>query len=142
MLTPHFDLDEFVFSSTAQRLGIDNTPPLGLIPAIAKCALGLEQVRDILGQPIRIDSGYRCPMLNKAVGGAANSAHMDGYAADFTTPFGSPLEVVKALVAANMDFDQLIQEGTWTHISFAPSLQRQVLTAHFTAGGTVYTEGV
>jgi zinc D-Ala-D-Ala carboxypeptidase len=143
MLTPHFQLEEFYFSSTATRLGIDNYPPLEVIPNIAKCALGLEAVRALLGNPITLDSGYRCAALNKAVGGAANSAHMDGFAADFICPgFGPPLAIVKEIQWSDLEFDQCIYEGQWCHLSFAPTMRREILTAHFGPAGTTYTEGV
>lgn len=142
-LSPNFRLDELTFSATAQRLCIDNTPDARTASHLVALAAGLEQVRVLLGsRPIRINSGYRCPALNKAVGGAANSAHMLGYAADFTcVEFGPPLEIVRALQRSRLDFDQVIQEGTWVHVSFAPTARRQVLTAHFGPGGTTYSMG-
>ena len=92
---------------------------------------------------IRISSGYRSPELNAAIRGAKKSAHLEGYAADFTCPsFGSPREVVRAIAASVIEFDQCIYEGTWVHISFDPDARRHVLTAHFGQGGTTYTEGV
>lgn len=142
-LTTHFTLDELVASSTATRLGIDNTPPPQIVAALGVTAAGLEQVRTLLGdKPMHIDSGYRCPALNAAVRGAKNSAHMSGYAVDFVCPgFGTPIEIVRAIQASPIHFDLLIQEGTWVHISFAPDMRRQVLTAHFGPGGTTYTQG-
>lgn len=141
-LTDHFTLEELIFSSTAQRLGIDNTPGLETIAALTRTAMGLEQIRALLSAPMHIDSGYRCPALNKAVGGASESAHVDGWAADFICPgFGEPLAIVKAIEASGIDFDQCIQEGAWVHVSFAPTLRRQILTAHFSTNGTTYTQG-
>lgn len=141
-LTDHFTLEELTFSSTAQRLGIDNTPSLETVAKLTRTAMGLEQIRALLGAPMHIDSGYRCPALNKAVGGAATSAHMDGMAADFICPsFGDPLSIVKAIEASGIDFDQCIQEGTWVHVSFAPTMRRQILTAHFSDNGATYTQG-
>jgi hypothetical protein len=140
-MSEHFSKAELTFSSTAERLGIDNTPPNDITINILSTAELLEQVRTLLGHPMNIDSGYRCPKLNQAVGGAGNSAHMTGYAVDFTCPqFGTPLEIVKA-IRAMMNFDQLIQEGTWVHISFAPTMRQMVLTAHFENGHTTYTHG-
>lgn len=141
-LSEHFTLEELMFSSTAQRLGIDNTPNAVMVANLTNCASGLEEVRALLGRPMSIDSGYRCPDLNKAVGGASNSAHMTGYADDFVCPgFGTPEQIVKAIVASDIVFDQCIQEGTWVHISFDPAARKQVLTAHFGAAGTTYTQG-
>ena len=144
MLTPHFSLAELTFSATAQRRQIDNSPPPSVLRNLNQLAVGLEDVRAALdGLPIRINSGYRCPALNRIVGGARLSAHLDGWAADFVCPdFGSPLEIVRALAKSDITFDKLIQEVTWVHISFAPEGRRQLLTAHFGVGGTTYTAGV
>jgi len=144
MLTPHFSLAELTFSATAQRRQIDNSPPPSVLRNLNQLAVGLEDVRAALdGLPIRINSGYRCPALNRIVGGARLSAHLDGWAADFVCPdFGSPLEIVRVLARSDLVFDKLIQEGTWVHISFAPEGRRQLLTAHFGPGGTTYSAGV
>lgn len=142
-LSEHFTLEELVFSSTAARLGINNSANGDIITALTIAAIGMEQVRSLLGNnPIHVDSGYRCPALNKAVGGASNSAHMQGYAVDFfCAEFGTPIDIITAIMASAIAFDQLIQEGTWVHISFAPTMRHQVLTAHFNATGTTYTAG-
>ena len=67
-LTAHFSLEELIASETATRSGIDNTPPSELMPNLRALADGLEKVRAALGgRPIHINSGYRCPALNKAV---------------------------------------------------------------------------
>lgn len=78
--------------------------------------IGLERVRAVLGCPILISSGYRSPKLNAAIGGARNSQHCKGEAADFIAPgFGSPMEVCKEIVKhqESIQFDQLIHEGSW-----------------------------
>ena len=142
-LTEHFTLAELVHSSTAIRLGIDNTPPEEIIANLRILAQGLERIRAVLGHPMHIDSGYRCDVLNAAVKGSKNSAHMQGYAADFTCPaFGTPLEIVKVIIGSGIKFDQCIQEGTWVHISFDPRIRGEVLTAHFRNGEVNYTQGV
>jgi zinc D-Ala-D-Ala carboxypeptidase len=144
-LTLHFSLEELTHSEKAQELGIDNTPPKEDLPNLLDVAVGLEKVRALLGgKPMTINSGYRGPELNEAVHGIAHSAHEACYAADFVAPgFGTPLEIVQALATSDLIFDQLIQEGTWVHVSFAPTQRREVLTAHFVEGGTTtYTMGV
>lgn len=142
-LTEHFTLEELTFSQMAARRGIDNTPSLEVVAHLTTLAEGLEKVRTLLGAPIRITSGYRSPALNAAIGGAKNSAHKEGYAADFICPaFGPPISVVKAIDLSDIRFDQLIYEGTWIHISFDTDMRRQVLTADFSTGTTRYTEGV
>ncbi len=142
-LTEHFSLAELTFSSTAERKGINNAPSPQIVEHLRVLATGLENVRALLGHPMRVDSGFRCTELNAAVGGAKTSAHMLGYAADFVCPgFGNPLEIVRAISSSDLVFDQCIQEGTWVHISFDPKSRRDVLTAIFGAGGTSYRKGV
>ncbi|MDP1873625.1 D-Ala-D-Ala carboxypeptidase family metallohydrolase [Phenylobacterium sp.] len=137
-LSANFHLDEFVTSQTAARRGIDNTPPAPVLIRLKNTAKGLEKVRAVLGKPILISSGYRSPALNKAVGGSATSDHMNGDAADFISPgFGTPIAICRAIVAAGIKFDQLIEEGTWVHISFGPRMRGQILTMRngkYTAG--------
>lgn len=73
----------------------------------------------------------------------ALNQHMCGMAADFTAPFfGTPLQVARAIVASKITFDQLIQEGTWVHISFSAKPRRSVLTAKFTNGVASYSPGL
>lgn len=129
-LSPHFTLAEFVISETAARAGIDNDPPLEIVAALKRTAQGLEAVRVRLGgAPITVTSGYRCPALNAAIGGAKDSQHMRGEAADFICPrFGSPTEVATALRDSGIEYDQLIIEfGRWVHISFSAAPRRQAL---------------
>jgi zinc D-Ala-D-Ala carboxypeptidase len=142
-LTQHFTLEELTFSSTACRLQIPNDPPPHVVDHLMRVADGLEHVRTLLGgRPIQIDSGYRCPALNRAVCGAPNSAHLDGYAADFVCrTSGEPIAIVRTIAQSSLAFDQLIQEGTWVHISFDLRMRRQVLTAHFGPNGTTYSQG-
>ena len=129
-LSPHFTLAELTASQTAARLGINNTPPPSIVDALRKTSQLLEQVRALLGKPIIVSSGYRAPHVNRAVGGAANSAHMLGCAADFACPaFGSPLEVCRAIAQSDIAYDQLIHEfRAWVHIAWSPQPRRMVLT--------------
>jgi zinc D-Ala-D-Ala carboxypeptidase len=134
-LTPHFTLAEFVRSDTATAEGIDNTPDANEVDELGETALLLEKVRAHCGHhPVLISSGYRCPDLNEAVGGADDSAHLYGCAADFTIPdFGDPLDVCLAIEPHLNEWgvDQLIYEMTWVHIGRAipPSTPRnQCLT--------------
>lgn len=141
-LTEHFSLEELTHSDTAERDGIDNTPSSDVLPNLQIVANGLELVRVLLGAPMHLNSGFRCPALNDEVHGVHHSAHEVGFAADFVAPdFGDPLAIVHAIQASDIQFDQVIQEGTWVHISFDPGMRRQVLTAHFGPGGTTYTAG-
>jgi zinc D-Ala-D-Ala carboxypeptidase len=142
-LTAHFALVELTRSNTGERLGIDNTPSLEVVANLTRLAMGLEQVRALLGHPMQIDSGYRCPALNKAVGGVSDSAHVVGFAADFICPeYGTPLEIARAIAGSGIAVDQIIQEGSWCHVSFDPRLRHQALTATFGPGGATYSKGV
>lgn len=129
-LSEHFTLAELTASQSAGRLGLDNTPPVAIVDALRKTAQLLEQVRALLGKPIIVSSGYRAPQVNRAVGGAANSAHMLGCAADFACPaFGSPLEVCREIAQSDIAYDQLIHEfRAWVHIAWSPQPRRMVLT--------------
>jgi hypothetical protein len=143
-LTEHFSLDELTASETALRKGIDNTPPPAVTEKLRMLAATLEQVRSLLGNnSIRISSGYRSLELNRAIGSGDLSAHVLGYAVDFTCPkFGTPKEVAKKIAESPIKFDQLIYEGTWIHLSVDPRNRREVLTAHFGKGKTSYTKGI
>lgn len=128
-LSPNFYLAEFVNSETATRLGIDNTPSVDIIKALTYTATQLEDVRQLLNnKPIKINSGYRCPALNEAVGGAKNSAHMYGWAVDFVCPgHGIPFKIIQTLLKAKLPFDKCINERTWVHLSFDPRRRKQVM---------------
>lgn len=145
-LSTHFTLEELTASDKAVRLGIDNTPTDEALDALYTTAAGMERVRDVLGDKrVFSTSGYRCPKLNTATGGASASQHMKGEAVDFVCPdFGTPMEVCQEVVA-NTDyvgFDQLIMEGTWVHISFSDRNRGEVLTATFKGGKATYTKGL
>ena len=125
-LTDHFILAEFTTSQEASRRGIDNDPPPEVVENLYLLATALEDVRERLGAPIVISSGYRSPALNAAVGGAANSAHVQGCAADILCPaFGNPLSVCREIaMIPGLRYDQIIYEygynnGGWTHLGFA-----------------------
>lgn len=129
-LSDHFTLDEFAHSQTAARLGINNDPPIEALPALKRTAAGLELVRDLLGMPITVSSGWRGVALNAAVHGSKSSQHMVGEAVDFICPaFGSPKQIVDAILASSIRFDQLIEEyGEWVHISFVDTPRLMALT--------------
>jgi zinc D-Ala-D-Ala carboxypeptidase len=145
-ITRNFSLSEFCNSDTAVRLGIDNTPTAMVVGNLRNVLIpGMQSVRDILSAPIFVKSGYRCPDLNRAVRGASSSDHLMGNAADFVAPaFGTPLEICKRLVEhiQTLQFDQLIFEGGWVHISFSARRRNEVLSAHFTSNGVNYTPGL
>lgn len=126
-LTAHFALEEL---AATQHRDIDNRPPPEVVATLRTTAAQMEQVRRLLGERvISVSSGYRCPELNRAVGGSRTSAHLTGHAVDFNCfGFGPPSAVCRALAESPLRFDQLIEEGTWVHVSFDPRMRRQVLT--------------
>ena len=126
-LSAHFALEEL---ACTQHRELDNTPPPEVAEILRATAARMEEVRGLLGdRVISVSSGYRCRALNRAVGGARTSAHLSGHAVDFNCyGFGEPLAVCRAIAGSALAFDQLIEEGTWVHISFDPRLRRQVLT--------------
>ncbi len=124
----YFTLDELTRSRTATRLGIDNTPTT---EAVACLKLLVEHVLDPLrqawGRPIAVTSGYRCPQLNKAVGGVPGSQHLLGQAADIVA--GSPRDnarLYKLLQQLRLPVDQAIDEHghQWLHVSYGPRNRR------------------
>jgi hypothetical protein len=122
-LTPHFTLDEMVFSQTAARMGIDNTPTAQIVHNLRRVCQALETVREEMGElPVIVSSGYRSPALNRAVGGSASSRHMIGLAVDFTVPrYGPTLRVARAIATCGLQYDQVIHEfGRWVHLGLAP----------------------
>ena len=127
MLTKHFSLSEFVRSETAEKLGIDNTPPEPTLKNIKVLAEGLEKIRAILDVPMLISSGYRSKELNRKVGGVDNSDHRTGYAADFVAPkFGSVEKICKAIKDSGIPVDQCINElNRWVHVSFSPRMRNE-----------------
>lgn len=136
-LTEHFTLEEFTTSSTAKARGIDNSVSSQRVVYNLRnlCEQVLEPLRSYANQPITISSGYRCKALNKVVGGARNSQHMTGEAADIHIPLydfkdstGSRLTDIQLArdwmqwLTDNTDFDQLILETVnrrifWIHVS-------------------------
>lgn len=127
----YFTIKELCKSSTATQRGIDNTPNSEIVSNLEQLVDNvLDPLREKYGSPIKVNSGYRCEKLNKAVGGANTSQHRYGLAADITT--GSKLGNKNLFILAqqmNLPFDQLIDEKTysWIHISFSKKPRKQVL---------------
>lgn len=126
-LTQHFTLAELTHSGTAQRLRLDNTPTPEALANLLYTAEMLERIRATLGVPIVITSGYRGPVVNRAVGGVSSSDHMSGEAADILAPrFGTPHAIATLLapLVSTLGIGQLILEGIggkqWVHVSTRP----------------------
>lgn len=140
-LSEHFSLIEATQSQTAERLGIDNShPELDTICAATKTATKLEIVRSVISGPIKISSWIRCLELNRALKSKDTSQHIKGEAVDFISPPFSPLEICKIILLnkEKVNFDQLILEHTWVHISWnsAPDgLQKGQVLSLLSGGG-------
>lgn len=129
-LTPHFTLAELTVTET----GLDNTPDETQIQLLLTLAEFLEKVRVVLSNhPITVNSAFRSAEVNAAVGGVADSAHALCFAADITCEgYGTVYEVALAISlaqsAGKLEFDQLIYEQTWVHVSRDPQLRKERLT--------------
>ena len=118
-LSDNFTLDEFTRSDTASRLGIINEPGEKELAALrVLVSRTIQPLRDKLGVPIHVNSGYRCPELNKAVGGVPTSQHQKGEAADLSID-GKAADILEALENSNIPFDQAIlyRKHNFLHVS-------------------------
>lgn len=117
----YFSINELCRSDTANRLGIDNTPneevKANLIALIENV---LDPIREWYGKPIYVNSGYRCPELNKAVGGVNNSQHVNGQAADIDVFDEKENKKIFDYIVNYLNFDQCLWEnnGAWIHVSY------------------------
>jgi len=117
-LSKHFTLEELIVSDYALRHSISNEPTGTALLNLERLAELLEKVRDVLGRPIFINSGYRSPEVNKGVKGQAISQHCFGCAADIKVNGLTPDQIIKKILISGIEFDQLIREfDSWVHIS-------------------------
>lgn len=120
----HFTLTELTRSATARRLGIDNTPSPEAVAALTQLVDNvLDPLREAWGAPLYVTSGYRCPALNRAVGGVPHSQHILGQAADVTTGnIDGNRRLWQLLQSLKLPVDQVINEHgyRWLHISHGP----------------------
>lgn len=124
-LSEHFSLRELTTSEIAERKGLDNMPNGIELDNLVRLAEKLEEVRKVIGKPIVVNSAFRSIEVNEAVGGVKSSQHCLGCAADIRVVGMKPDEVVRAIIASDIQFDQLIREfDSWTHISI-PNLPDQ-----------------
>jgi uncharacterized protein YcbK (DUF882 family) len=115
-LSEHFSLDEL--THTDHRM-FDNTPNASEMANLVRLATFLEEVKTVLGgKPVMINSAFRSKQVNDAVGSKDTSQHRNGCAADIRVPSMTPDEVVKAIIASGIGYDQVIREfDRWVHIS-------------------------
>jgi len=150
-LSANFSLKELTKSDTATRLGIDNTPNEETIDNLKTlCDKVLQPVREHFGKSVTINSGYRSPESNAAVGGSKTSDHCKGQAADIEID-GVPNPELAQWIMDNLEYTQLILEfytqgipdSGWVHVSYDPNnLKKQELTAVKVAGKTQYLNGL
>lgn len=150
-LTNNFTLEELTKSETALRRGLDNTPTVEVVENLKVLAEKvLQPVRDHFAKGVKVNSGYRAPEVNAAVGGSKTSDHCLGMAADIEIP-GLPNAELAEWIEANLEYTQLILEfytqgvpdSGWVHVSYDPkNLKKQSLTAVKREGKTVYLPGL
>lgn len=135
----YFTLDEMIASATARRLGINNKPPAAIVDNLQELVDNiLDPLRLHWGRPVIVTSGYRCPTLNKVVGGALDSQHRYGQAADIRTVSDDRednMRLLQCLIDLKLPFDELIAEFVddkgrpdWIHVSFSPKRRGMMLT--------------
>jgi hypothetical protein len=150
-LSANFTLKELTKSDTATRLGLDNTPDDEALENLKTlCEMVLQPVREHFGKSVTVNSGYRSPESNAAVGGSKTSDHCKGQAADIEID-GLPNPELAQWIMDNLDYTQLILEfytqgqpnSGWVHVSYDPNnLKKQELTAVKVAGKTQYLNGL
>lgn len=124
----HFTIAEFVASTTADRMGITNRLPRELLPNVQRLVgQVLDPLREWYGHPIRINSGYRCPALNKAVGGVEGSYHTTGCAADIDTGSYEENKKLFARIKNHLPYTELGWEGggRWIHVALVPGREQE-----------------
>ena len=149
MISAHISYREGVYSTTATRKGINNTPndeQLANMELVAEEVF--EPLRKWVGGPIKINSFFRCPELNKSIGGSSKSQHCKGQAIDIDDTFGKATNAeMYHFIKDNLDFDQIIWEfgnddnPDWIHVSYASAEENRnrCLKAHRENGKTKYS---
>ena len=150
-LSQNFSLAEMTKSETALRLDLPNDPEIDHLENLKDLGENvLQPVRNYFGMGVKVNSAYRHPDVNKAVGGSTTSDHCKGMAADIEIP-GIPNAELAEWIQDNIEFRQLILEfytpgvpdSGWVHVSYNPSdNKKQVLTAMKENGKTVYKPGL
>jgi uncharacterized protein YcbK (DUF882 family) len=115
----NFKISELIHSDLAVQNNINNMPDINaldnMLELIFHC---LQPIRDLIKKPIIITSGFRNQQINFLAGGAFNSQHKEGKAADFVIKGMTPKQIIEIIKNSNIEYDQLIDERTWVHISF------------------------
>lgn len=143
--TKNFSLHELLVTSHRKFDEEQYNPPAEVVENLRALAVNvLQPLRDKTGTPIKVNSGYRCPSLNKAIGGASKSQHMTGHAADIIDLTNGNEFLFKKIKGLKLPFDQMIDEFgfRWVHVSYDPKRNRkEVLQAKKDAKGkTIYVK--
>ncbi len=147
-ITKDFTLRQLTHSDMGVRNHFDEqfNPSQSIIDDLTQLAKNiLQPLRDSLGENFFIPCAYRCPRVNKAVGGAATSQHLLGQASDNIYSKGNII-LAKKIIELNLPFDQLIIEGgtlskpNWIHVSHSARHRKEILRADFSTGKAVYTK--
>lgn len=151
----YFTIRELTKSNTAVRKGINNTPNSIIVNSLTVLIDNvLDPLREKWGAPIIVTSGYRCPALNRAVGGASGSQHTKGEAADIRSMSDSRddnMKLLRCLLNSGIEFDQVIAENVdsqgrpdWIHVSFTRARQnrKKRTTMKKISGRTTYLNGI
>jgi hypothetical protein len=141
--TPNFSLHELLLTNHRKFDEEQYNPPQAIIESLRALSVNiLQPLRDALGSPVNLNSGYRCPSLNTAIKGSRNSQHVTGQAADIVDHNNGNEFLFRKIIELNLPFDQLINEFDyrWVHVSYDPTRnRRQILKAvKDAAGRTVY----
>lgn len=124
-ISTHFTLYDVSHSNTAIAKGIDNRPSPDIVANAKNLILNvLEPLRNHFNKPVIVNCMYRCPELNKVIGGVKNSQHVSGKAADIVVR-GINLKDAFEYIKKNLIFDQVIYEGSWIHVSFVTGHNRK-----------------
>ena len=129
-LSKNFSIEEMCRSNTARVKGLPNVPNAEQVKNLQQlCKNVLQPLRDHLGKPVAINSGFRSQAVNMAVGGANNSQHMKGEAADIKCKDYPYAKMIYAWIMDNLKFDQVILErkgnAVWVHVSYRTGKNRQ-----------------
>ena len=148
MISKHISYKEGVYSITAIRKGIDNTPNNDqLLKMVSVAEEVFEPLRNYVGGPIKINSFFRCPELNTAIGGSSKSQHCKGQAIDIDDTYGRMTNAeMYNFIKDNLEFDQIIWEfgdddnPDWVHVSYVSEDENRnrCLKAYRDKGKTKY----
>ena len=142
-LSRFFTLEEMTFSNTAKAEGISNTPGAAEVESLrALCTAVLDPLREAVGASIKVNSGYRGPVLNARLKGVAKSQHLTGQAADIQSPGLTVVDLFKKAIQLGLPYDQIIYEvngnSKWVHLSHNPGANKgEILLGKFDAAGRV-----